>query len=74
MQLEGDSAFAALTDPDDSPPWMSPSSAAVARIESQAQGLIDAMAAFSAPAADAALMAASHQFTIMPIIAAQYAA
>ena len=28
---------------------------------------------FSAPAADSALMAAGHQITIMPIIAAQYA-
>ena len=73
MLLDDASLFFAMTDEAETPFPISPPPADIALIEARAQGLIDAMAAFSVPGADSAFMAASHQFTVMPIIAAQYA-
>ena len=72
MLLGDDLLLASL--PDDFAPMaaIGPSPAEVALIEARVQGLIDAMASFSAPGADAGFMSTSHRFTTMPIIAAPY--
>ena len=72
MLLGDDLLLASL--PDDFAPMaaIGPSPAEVALIEARVQGLIDAMASFSAPGADAGFMSTSHRFSAMPIIAAPY--